>query len=852
MLLVTLKGLLAHKLRFLLTATAVVLGVAFMAGTLVFTDTLDHGFKNLFENGYSHTDAIVRSREAFDTAFGDQRERVDLSLLDRVRALPSVERAAPTIEGYAQIVDKNGKAIGNPAAGAPTLGGGWISDAQLSVWNILPGGRAPVGADEIVIDKLTAKKGHLRVGDTVTVMTQSAPARFEIVGIALWGDVESPMGATYTLFTQDTAERLVGEAGKANQIVVRAREGVSQTQLKADLDRALASTPKLEVLTGAQAVAEGKKLMDKALGFFHTFLLVFALIALFVGAFIIFNTFSIVVAQRVREMALMRAIGASRAQVLGRVVVEAVVLGIVASAVGLFAGLGLAVGLRQLLAAFGLPLPGVKLQVNPDSMIVAFVAGLVVTLLSAVMPARRASSVPPVAAMRDVALDQAEHPVRRGVSGGVMVALGAVALALGLYADVSNGLALVGLGVVLLFVGIAVLSPLFARPVVRFIGWPVARLRGMPGQLARENAVRNPSRTSATAAALMIGVAIVSLITVVTSSMKSSVNAVVQRSMRADFVVTPGGMGAMWAGFSPELAQRIDVLPEVDSVMGIRMGPAQIDGSTQFITAGDPKGIDKLWDLGVVSGSIPRLGDSGIAVSQKVADDKKWAIGSRVPVTFARSGVDTFVVEAIYKAREATGDYLINTNAYDRNFVQPLDMQVLVKLADGVSVSAGRAAIGRVLAACPNTDLLDQGEFRASYADRLNQMLNLVYALLALAVVIALIGIANTLALSIHERTRELGLLRAVGVTRAQLKAMIRWEAVMISLLGGALGIVVGAGFGWTLAAALRDQGITRIAIPVGSLAVIAVMAWLAGVIAAVRPARRAARLDVLRAITTE
>jgi putative ABC transport system permease protein len=350
----------------------------------------------------------------------------------------------------------------------------------------------------------------------------------------------------------------------------------------------------------------------------------------------------------------------------------------------------------------------------------------------------------------------------------------------------------------------------------------------------------------------MIGVAIVSLITVVTSSMKSSVNAVVQKSMRADFVVTPGGMGAMWAGFSPELSQRIDVLPEVASVMGIRMGPAQIDGSTQFITAGDPKGVDALWDLGVVSGSIPRLGDSGIAVSQKVADDKGWKVGSRVPVTFAKSGVDTFVVEAIYKAREATGDYLINTNAYDRNFVQPLDMQVLVKLADGVSVSAGRAAIDKVLTAYPNTTLLDQGEFRASYADRLNQMLNLVYALLALAVVIALIGIANTLALSIHERTRELGLLRAVGVTRAQLKAMIRWEAVMISLLGGALGIVVGAGFGWALAAALRDQGITRIAMPMGSMLVIVALAWLAGVVAALRPARKAARLDVLRAITTE
>jgi putative ABC transport system permease protein len=852
MLLVTLKGLLAHKVRFFLTALAVILGVAFMAGTLVFTDTLDHGFKSLFDNGYADTDAIIRSPEAFDTTYGDQRERVDASLVDRVKSVDGVANAAASIEGYAQLVDKDGDAVGNPAAGAPTLGANWVRDSQLNIWRVIKGGRAPLRDDEIVIDKLTSEKGHFALGDQVTVLSQGAPEKFKIVGIAMWGDVESPMGATYTMFTPATAERLVGEPGKANQIVVRARYNVSQDELKTRLEREFAKDTKVEVLTGAEAVEEAQGMIEDALGYFNTFLLVFALIALFVGSFIIFNTFSIVVAQRIREMALLRAIGASRAQVLARVIVEAIVLGIVASAAGLVVGLGLAVGLRELIAAIGLALPGVKLQVNPGSMITAFVVGVVVTLLSAVLPARRASAVPPVAAMRDVALEQAEHPIRRAVLGGAMCSLGAIALPLGLYTDVSNGLALVGLGVVLFFIGIATLSPLFARAVIRVVGWPVARVRGLPGQLARENAARNPARTSATAAALMIGVAIVALITIVTSSMKSSVSAVVERSMRADFVVTPGGFGASWTGFSPELSQRIAVLSEVDSVTGVRMGPAQIDKSTEMVAAADPKGIRELWDLGVRAGSISTLSDSGIAVSKKVADEKGWKLGSRVPVLFAKSGVDTFIVEAVYDAREAVGDYIIDTNAHDRNFVQPLDMQVYVRLADGVSEAAGVAAIERVLGAYPNATLLDRAEFRASYAEQLDQMLNLVYALLALAVVIALIGIANTLALSIHERTRELGLLRAVGVTRRQLKSMIRWEAVMISLLGAVLGIVVGAGFGWALAAALRDQGITRIVFPVGSLLVIVVLAWAAGVIAAVRPARKAARLDVLRAITTE
>jgi putative ABC transport system permease protein len=844
----TLKGLVAHKLRFVMTALAVTLGVAFMAGTMVYGDTLVHGFDTLMATGYENTAVVVRSPQVFETQFSDQREPLDDSIAATLSKVEGVRAAEGFAEGYAQLVDRNGKAIGM-RVGPPTLGDSWATTPELNPWVIEPGGTPPTGAHDVVIDLRSAKLGHLKVGEQVTVLSRAAPESFTVTGVARWGDAESPLGASISMFRLDVAERLAGTPGKVNQIRVVAEEGVSEEEMR---DRVLAALPdaELEVVTGSAIIAENQKAARSALGFFNTFLLVFALIALFVGSFIIFNTFSIIVAQRTRELGLLRAIGASRRQVMGSVAAEAMVLAVLASTLGLGAGILLAEGLRSLLGSVGLDMPGVRTEVLPSSMLIAFAAGIVVTLLAAVWPARRAASIPPMAALRDVSVEPTGHSGRRLAAGSTVVGIGAIAMALGLFVDMESPLPLVGTGAALVFLGVAVLGPVIAKPIVSVLAWPLPRVRGMTGLLARQNAVRNPKRTSATASALMVGVALVALITIIASSAKASIHESLDQRLRADFVAAASQMG--YGGFSPELSQRISVLPEVAQTTGVRFGPAKIAGGTRMVAGVNPRAIDAMWDINVRDGDLFNLSDVGVAVAKETADAHGWTIGSLVPITFARTGVDDLRVEAIFDHIDEIDDFVVNMHAYDRNFVQPLDMQVYVKLYDNVDPQAARAAIERVVAAYPNVSLLDKSEFGDSYAATLDQMLNLVYALLALAIVIALIGIANTLALSIHERTRELGLLRAVGLARSQLRAVVRWEAVAISLLGALLGLGVGCVFGWALVVALDSQGITTLAIPIVPLVVLVAIAWVAGVVASLRPSWRASRLDILEAIAAQ
>ena len=844
---VTLKGLLAHKLRFLLTAMAVMLGVAFMAGTLVYGDTLQRGFDDLFASNYEGTDAVVRAPLAFDDQFGGQRDPLDEALVARVLEVPGVEVAEGYVEGYAQLVDEEGNAIG-PPIGPPTLGTSWSTTPELNPMRLEPGGRPPTGDRDVVVDVKSAKEAGLAVGDTVTVLSRTAPEQFTVSGIARWGEAESALGASISMFTLDVAQRIVGEPGKVNQIAVVAQEGVDPERLRDDLIVALRDDG-LEVLTGAEVIAEGQEMTRSALGFFNTFLLVFALIALFVGSFIIFNTFSIIVAQRTREIGLLRAIGASQRQVLTSIGIESVALAVTASVMGLGVGILLAQGLRAALSSFGLDLPGVAMQIRPSSMIAAFVAGLVVTVVAAVWPARRAARIAPLAALRELASEEQGHDATRAAAGVALVSVGGVAMAYGLSADVSRTLEIVGIGAAVVFLGVAVLGPVIARPVTSVLAWPLPRLRGMTGLLARENALRNPKRTSATASALMVGVALVSMITIIAGSAKASIHEALDTSLRADIVLATDRMG--FGGFSSELAQRISLLPEVFQTTGVRFGPAQVGGGTQLITGANPRALESMIELEVVDGDLAHLSDTGIAIADAAADDNGWSVGSLVPLTFARSGLDELRVEAIYVGNEAIDDYIVNAHAFSRNFVQPLDMQVYVKLYEDVDLETGRAAIEAVAADYPSANVLDREEFGDTYAQALDQMLNIVYALLALAIVIALIGIANTLALSIHERTRELGLLRAVGLSRRQLRAVVRWEAVAIALLGAVFGLVIGVVFGWVLVTALESQGITRVAVPVGTLLVVVAIAWLAGVVASLRPSQRAARLDILRAIAS-
>jgi putative ABC transport system permease protein len=610
--------------------------------------------------------------------------------------------------------------------------------------------------------------------------------------------------------------------------------------------------PGLEVVSGAAVTEEGQNGVHKALAFFDTFLLVFALVALFVGSFLIFNTFSIVVAQRMRELALVRAVGASRAQVVRSVLGESLLVGLLASAVGLVAGIGLAVGLRSMLAALGFALPSSGLLITPRTVLVSMAVGTTITVLAALTPAWKAGQVPPVAAMREVAGGEETRRVRRSVNAAIVLSLGVGLLLVGLFGSgVPHRMLYVGAGAVGVFLGVAVAGPVISRPLSRAIGVPL-RWRGAAGLLARNNAVHNPKRTSAAASALMVGVALVALIGVMASSTKSSVGAVVDASMRADFVVGGAGEAGGQAGFSPRLQRTIDALPEVSSATGVRAGSMRVAGSTLIALAVDPRRVDDLFDVDVKQGDLAEMSASGIAVSQHVADAQHLGVGDPLRVVFTTTGPRVLTVEVVYGARALAGDYVLPMAVAREGFSSKLDFQVYAKLASGTSPTAGRAAIERVVADYPNATLMDRTEYKHEQEAQIDQLLSLMYGLLGLALVIALIGIANTLALSIHERTRELGLLRAVGMTRPQLRRTVRAESVIIALIGAIEGLVVGTLLGCVVVRALQSQGVTRLTVPVVQLVVVAVLAVLAGVLAAAAPGRRAARLDVLRAISSE
>jgi putative ABC transport system permease protein len=850
---VTLKGVLAHRLRYALTALAVLLGVAFIAGTYVLTDTINATFNGLYTQIYQGTGAVVRARQAFNpgASFTSQRQLIDASMAEKIARVPGVKAVALGVDGYAQLVGHNGKPIGMASNGPPTLGVAWTDVAALNPLRMLPGGQPPRTSSQVVIDKHSADVGHLGVGDKVVVLTQSSPATYTITGIVTWGSADSPLGATITAFTPATAERVVlGQPGKVDQISVAAAPGVSQSDLVSRLQSAIRD-PKIEVVSGQAVTAEGQQSVHQALSVINVFLLVFAFIALFVGSFVIFNTFSISVAQRMRELALLRAVGASRLQVMGSVLGESLVIGVLASAAGVAAGIGLAGVLKAGLAALGFDLPATGLVVGLRTLVVGLVVGTVITLVSAVAPARRAGRIPPVAALQHVAAEPRQLSARRVARGAIVTAVGAAVLGLGLFGHAGNRVLEVGAGAAIVFLGVALLGPLVARPVSRLLGAPLA-MHGTTGKLAQQNAMRNPARTAATAAALMVGVTLVSFMTILASSTKASVSSIIDSAVRADFVLSNGGIAGGSSGFSPGIERSLNALPQVSATEGIRSGIVQLYGKTTPVVATDPVQASRLFDIGVTQGRLASMTPTGIAVSTQAATDRHLRIGSPVTVTYPTTGRKTYTVQVIYSVRELAGDYVLPLAAAEANFPQALDIDVFVKLAPGVSTSAGQHAIQGVLAAYPNVTLMDQTQYKAQQEQQVNSMLNLVYGLLALAVVIALIGIANTLALSIYERTRELGLLRAVGTTRGQLRSMVRSESLVISLLGAVQGLVLGVLFGWAIVAALHSQGITHLVFPVVQLLVLAALAGLAGIAAAIAPSRRAARLNVLHAVTTE
>ncbi|MET8127100.1 FtsX-like permease family protein [Streptomyces sp. NPDC005065] len=844
------SSLRAHKRRFAGTFTAVLLGVAFLAGTLVMGDTLRASFDTMFADAASGTDAVVRSANVV-TVSGEgegTRQPVSTTLVQKIEQTPGVAAAAPDIQGAGQLIGADGKPIGGQ--GPPTLAGNWIQDPELNPYELAEG-RAPSASGEVVINRGTADRGGLKIGDT-TVLRTPDPVRVTVVGLATFGGEDGMGQVTYTGMTQADAEKyLTPKPGEAAGILVRAGPGTSQQELVDALTPALPEDT--EAITGQASATENQNMISGAfLGLFTTLLLVFSGIVLLVATFSIHNTFAIVVAQRTRENALLRALGASRRQILGSTLVEAAVVGVIASAAGLAAGIGIAAGLQTLFPAVGFPFPEGALVISSVSLLLPLAVGVIVCLGSALLPAVRAGRTAPLAALRETAVDDSAASRPRAVTGVALLLTSVGAILAGILADPSVWLS--AAGAVLTLAAFVVLGPVASSYAVRVLGAPLDRLRGVTGGLARRNALRSPKRTAATATALMIGVAVVSLFTVFGASLKATMNQTVDRSFAGDVAISAPAFGAGGSGLSPGLAPAVDRLPDVATAVGLGKGVAEVNGAGRALTVTDPAALAKVFDLGTVRGSMSALGANGIAVSGTEAAQRDLHTGSTARLTFTDGKQQTFTVRALYDRSELAGDYVITRQAWAPHRAQDSDTLVAVAFEDGVSTADGKAAVEKTAAAYGSPDVQTRGEYARSSAGSIDMMLTLVYALLALAVLIALLGIANTLTLAIHERTRELGLLRAVGQTRSQLRAMVRWESVLVAAFGTAGGLLLGGFLGWVLVKASEGAGDTpfAFALPPARLLVIALVGIIAGALAGWRPARRAARLDMLRAIAAD
>jgi putative ABC transport system permease protein len=847
MLRLTVKNLWAYKVRLALTGVAVILGVAFMAGTMVLTDTMTKTFDGMFETANAGIDVVVQQPTSVESDDMTVQDRIPAETVDQIRSVEGVEAAAGTIQGFAQLVNADGTASSLDGIGA-TLGTNWITDEALNPFS-LAAGHAPEAPEAVVLDQATIDTQGWQLGDTITVLAKGAPHELTLVGSATFGDVEGLPGATLVSVNDEAAQQLFAEPGHYDNVAVAAAEGVDIAALATNIDETLGAG-RYDVATGEADTAEKQSDFQKDLAFFNQFLMAFAFVSLFVGTFIIYNTFSILVAQRTKDMAMLRAIGASRRQLLRSVIAESALVGVIAGAIGLVMGVLMSFGLKALLSMVGLDIPSGETVVSTKTVITAFVIGVVVTVLSAVGPAVRGSRVRPIAALRDVAVDRSAVSVGRTLTGVAMTALGATAFAAGVVGSGASALQLLAVGSVGVFLGVFVLGPVIARPIVRMLGAPAAR--GVTGRIARDNATRSPKRTAATASALMVGVALVGFITILASSTKTSVTEGVDKSFRADYVVDSGAWGD--GGFAPELAAQLDALPEVEAVSGIRGAPvATADGSTT-VDAVETETIDSLFDLGVTDGAMPDVSGTTVAISTEEAAKQHLAMGDTVELTFAGGEPVQLEVAAVFSENlsgEGRATYLIDVSTYEEHVVDQYDRKIYVSTVDSISAEKSREALETALVAYPNAELQDQAGFKESITSEIDTMLNLIYGLLALAVVIALIGIANTLALSIHERRREIGLLRAVGMNRGQVRNAVRWESLLIALLGTALGGLLAVGGAWGIVQALGSEGVTTFTVPPTQMAVIAVLASAAGVLAAVGPARRAARMDVLDAISS-
>ncbi len=854
MLRVALRGLAARRLRAFLTALAIVLGVALVAGTFMLTDSITGAFDSIFQTIYQGTDATVTGRNAIDSSAnggagggGATVPPFSQSLLARVRALPGVKAAVGDVSGSLQLVT-NGKAI--TSGGAPNLGFS-INPAQPQFSSLkLVSGSWP-GAAGVVVDTNTATKKHLHTGDVIGVQGVGRVAALRISGLVKFGSASSLGGATLAGLQLATAQRLLGRVGKLDEIRARAKPGISPQRLVDQIRPILPDDT--QVRTGAQQARQDSSSTSGFLSFLRTFLLVFAGVALFVGSFVIANSLSITIAQRTREFATLRTLGASRRQVRRSILTESLVIGTIASVIGLLVGLGLAQGLFALFNAAGLTLPNTGTVVKPRTIIVAILVGIVVTVLASLRPAIRATRVEPIAAVREGAtLPEGRLARYRSAGSAAAVALGVVALVLGLFVASGTGgqLGLMGAGAVLIFIGVALLSARIVPVLATWLGWPATRIAGAIGGLARDNARRNPQRTASTASALMIGLALVTLVAMLSAGIIANFKGAVQAQFTGDYAITAQN------NFSPipisagEAATRT---PGAIAVGDVRGGEGRVFGSDQGLTAVNP-GIAAVLRLHWTHGSpavFAALGADGAVVDTGYASKHHLSIGSPVVVTTPTGGHVPLVVKGIFKppsGGSAFGPLTMSAATWDRYYPDPQNLYTLVKMSGG-ETAANQAALRRTLAAFPNAKVQTRQKFIDNQISGLSSVLNILYVLLALSIIVSLFGIVNTLVLSVFERTREIGMLRAVGTSRRQIRRMIRHESVITALIGSVIGIALGIAFGALLAA--RTSTIA-FRIPVGSLIIFLIASWIVGLVAAIFPARRAAKLEPLQALAYE
>ena len=843
---IALKSTLARKGRLLLTSLAVIAGCAFLSGVLVFSDTIRASLDRVFANAYASTDAFVRSANVIEGDFGaESRDRLPDTLIDEIAAIPGVQEAVGDIQGFARVSNAEGKLIG--IDGPPKFGGVYI-DSVSSPW-ALAEGRAATGGTEVVIDKLSAKQGDIELGETVTVTARAGAREFVVVGIATFGASDTSGAVTWALFDLATAQEFViGQPGLVDSVIVVGDGSMTEEALAAQIDERY-SGQDIEALTGAEITAENQSSVAEGLNFFTIFLTIFAAISLFVGSFIIFNVFSISAAQRQKENALLRAVGASRRQVTRVLFVEALAVGVLGGVLGFAGGVLLATVILSVLRATGFGPTDTSLVVEPSVFAVSLAVGMLVTLVCAVVPAIRSGRVPPLAAMRDVSVD------RSGVSRTRLI----VGIVFGVIAAIGTGIGLSGNpiwlapGIVGLFVALVVLGPLFAAPVAMLMTKPLGKLRGVTGEIAGRNAATSPKRTALTAGALGIGLALLVGVSALGASVKSSIRQSIGEQFTGDFAVsTPDAQGL--GGLPTTLVDQLNELPEVEGAVGIGVNLLKLveEGrpADKSVLATNPEQAAALFELPFMEGGWADLDETGILLSSDKAARDGLVLGDTVDAVLLDGTTVPLTVAGLFDSAEF-GNIIVSRELFAGQRTDIFDVQVLVQSATGTTTEEAKAAIRTVTDAYPTSEVQTREEFIDDQSEQIDGFLNFIYALLLMSVFIAVLGIVITLLLSVYERRRELGLVRAIGMTRKQVRSSIRWEAVITALLGAMMGTGLGLALGWIVVKALEDEGLNTFSVSQVSIAIFVVLAMVVAVVAAWLPARRAAKADILQAIAT-